>query len=1167
MPGDLEARYQALFETTLDGIMIVDDGGRYVDVNESLCRMLKTPREELIGTHFSQFIPPELLDEASTDFQELKSFGSFQGEFPLRARDGSLVELEWRSRANFLPGLHFCVARDITARKQAERELQRQQEELTDFVENATVGLHWVGPDGMILWANRAEMELLDYTREEYIGHNIAEFHVDAPVIEDILKRLAAHEELHSYEARLRCKDGSLRYVLISSNVRWDGDRFVHTRCFTRDITARRRAEAALQLHTRVLESMTEGVSVADENGIIRYTNPAEDQMFGYSPGELIGQPVTVQNNYAPEENARIVGAVIAQLKERGAWSGEWQNRKKDGTAFTTFAHITALEVEGECYFVCVQDDITERKRDEKRLATQHTITRLLVEAESVEAVAPHLLPPLCECLDAELGELWEVDEDVLRCTRAWARSPSPEIERLQATCRSLTLTPGEGLPGRVWEEPRATTIPELAGEKNFPRLALAQAAGLRSALAVPIMTAEEVFGVLEFFTRQPFTADAALLAMLTAIGNDIGLFISRRRAEQALATEQKRLRVTLTSIGDGVIVTDHDGAATFLNPVAESLTGWPSDAAAGRPLPEVFRIVNETTRRPVENPVERALRDGTIVGLANHTVLLARDGREHAIDDSAAPIRHDDGRVTGAVLVFRDIGERRRLEIAARRLAAIVESSDDAIASKDLNGIVTSWNEAAERIFGYTAEEMIGRPIARLIPPERPDEELAILERLRRGERVDHYETVRVRKDGTRLNISVTISPIRDADGHIVGASKVARDITKQKRLEQELRNRAEALTRADQAKDNFLAMLAHELRNPLAPIRNGLHLLRLQGENAVRRERVRELLERQVGHMTRMIDDLLDVSRITSGKIVLHREPLDLTHLVRLTVEDQRPALEQAGVSTTVALPGSPVWVLGDATRLTQVLDNLLENARKFTDRGGQVSIALSVDGAARQAVITVRDTGMGIEPEVLPHLFDVFAQADRTLERSRGGLGLGLALVKGLMQLHEGSVVAASPGVGQGAEFTLRLPLVQGPAPYSVLPTTDRGETIARRILIIEDNRDSADSLRDLLQLYGCQVTVAHTGPEGLELARRIQPEVIVCDIGLPGMDGYALARALRQQAELSHVLLLAMSGYGQEEDLKRSREAGFDGHLVKPVDPEELLRRFQQPEEES
>ncbi len=342
-------------------------------------------------------------------------------------------------------------------------------------------------------------------------------------------------------------------------------------------------------------------------------------------------------------------------------------------------------------------------------------------------------------------------------------------------------------------------------------------------------------------------------------------ILLARQRAERELAAERERLRITLASIGDAVISTDAEGRVTFLNGVAEALTGWTQAEAAGRPLPDVFRIVNEHTRQPVENPALRALREGVVVGLANHTVLIARDGTERPIDDSAAPMRDELGAPVGAVLVFRDVTERRRAEEAQARLAAIVESSEDAIVSKTLDGVIRSWNAGAERLFGYTAEEAVGRPITLIIPPERLDEEREILARLRRGERIEHFETVRVAKDGRRLDISLTVSPIRDAEGRVIGASKIARDITERKRAEAALREAVEALKEADRRKDEFLALLAHELRNPLAPLRNGLQVMRLAAGDADAVARSRDMMDRQLAHMVRLIDDLLDVSRIS--------------------------------------------------------------------------------------------------------------------------------------------------------------------------------------------------------------------------------------------------------------------------------------------------------------
>jgi signal transduction histidine kinase/CheY-like chemotaxis protein len=363
--------------------------------------------------------------------------------------------------------------------------------------------------------------------------------------------------------------------------------------------------------------------------------------------------------------------------------------------------------------------------------------------------------------------------------------------------------------------------------------------------------------------------------------------------------------------------------------------------------------------------------------------------------------------------------------------------------------------------------------------------------------------------------------------------------------------------VVRADHAKDEFLTMLAHELRNPLSPILNSLHLLSLKCDEKTATER--GILERQVRHMARLIDNLLDVSRIDRGKIQLDPEPTDFRRLIEEVAEDYDRHVRQAGISLELDLPGEPLWVNGDAIRLSQAMTNLLHNAVKFTDPGGAIRIRAEADDATRQAKVTVQDSGIGIEPQLLARLFEPFIQADVSLERSRGGLGLGLALVKGLIEMHGGSVSAKSDGLGKGSEFLLRLPLLRTPEIQPEAARIPASKTATSlRILIIEDNVDSANALRDVLELSGHAVDVAYSGTAGLEAARRLQPDVILCDVGLPGMDGYSIARELRGDSKFARTHLIAITGYGQEKDRALASEAGFERHLIKPVPPEEMSR---------
>jgi signal transduction histidine kinase/DNA-binding response OmpR family regulator len=361
------------------------------------------------------------------------------------------------------------------------------------------------------------------------------------------------------------------------------------------------------------------------------------------------------------------------------------------------------------------------------------------------------------------------------------------------------------------------------------------------------------------------------------------------------------------------------------------------------------------------------------------------------------------------------------------------------------------------------------------------------------------------------------------------------------------------------DERKNQFLAMLAHELRNPLAPIRNAVHVLKLLGAGEPALMQARDMIDRQVTHMARLVDDLLDTSRLARGKILLRKERLDLVCLVRDTLDDYRGLLTQSGLTLETVLPEVPIFVDGDATRLSQVLGNVLHNASKFTDVGGRVTVALTEDKETGSALLRVSDTGIGMERGMLESLFDAFSQADSSLDRSRGGLGLGLAVVRGLVRLHGGDVSAESGGLNQGTAISIRLPLCDN-AELSGTPSVPGFDTPpVDRVLLIEDNPDTAESLRLLLAMTGHEVEVAHAGPAGVAAARAFRPQVVVCDIGLPGgMDGYAVARTLRCDPALASVRLIALSGYGQDEDRRRAREAGFDAHLIKPVDFAELRR---------
>lgn len=845
-------------------------------------------------------------------------------------------------------------------------------------------------------------------------------------------------------------------------------------------------------------------------------------------------------------------------------------------------------------------------------------------------------------------------------------------------------------------------------------------------------------------FNTTRFSTVVSTLLGLGMIGAYLFLFNrslqNRAEAAAALHREHEQLQITLTSIGDGVISTDTQARVTFLNPIAQDLCGWTQAEAAGQPLERVFRIVNEETRKTVENPTVRALREGLIVGLANHTLLIAKDGRERAIADSAAPIRGLQGETLGAVLVFRDVSEQRQeeraaierarlsvfeaeigqalthgesleeilgrcaevlvnrldaamariwtlneaeqvlelqatkgihdprndsgvsipvgkhkigliaqertprltneladdervhdpewvkregliafagypliiddrligvmavysrnrleentlkamelvsdsislvierkrveasLQLSESRKAMVLNMSVDGIITILADGTVESINPAAVRLFGYAENEVIGQNVRMLMPEPYHSEHDGYLANYHRtgiariigiGREVEGR-----RKDGSTFPMSLAVSEFRLGDQHYF--TGMVRDITEQKRTENELRQIAADLSEADRRKDEFIATLAHELRNPLAPIRTGLEVMKLMANDPATVAEVRNTMERQTQQMVRLIDDLLDLSRITRGKLQLRKCRVELSEVIRSALEATRPAIDEARHELTVKIPDEPIVLNADPNRLAQIFSNLLSNAAKYTNEGGH--IWLTAERQDGEIVARVKDTGIGIPPDMLKQVFEMFAQVDRPLEKGYTGLGIGLTLVKRLVEMHEGSVDVFSGGTNCGSEFTVRLPLTTEPLPLSGSPTfDDESVKLPRlRVLVVDDNRAAAEMLAKVVKILGNDVRVANDGVEALELISQFKPDVTLMDLGMPKMNGYEAARRIREDMPNNEMTLIALTGWGQDSDKQRTKAAGFDHHLVKPVEPAELQRLLGQVEPRS
>jgi PAS domain S-box-containing protein len=696
--------------------------------------------------------------------------------------------------------------------------------------------------------------------------------------------------------------------------------------------------------------------------------------------------------------------------------------------------------------------------------------------------------------------------------------------------------------------------------------------------IASVIAVAGTAYGVGPF-ARAPLQSSLLHQQAFMAIVATAVLMVGAVRAEGAAALEALRkateaeqrsaalLRTLADSIPDPVFAKDDQSRMLFANPATLKAIGKPAKDVLGRSDLDFFD--EETAGRMLEND-RRVMATGEAMTVEER-VEDPSGGRWFLA--TKAPVRDDAGKVTGLVGVTRDITARKRTEKALReseeRFRLLVQGVRDcAIYMLAPDGTVSSWSAAAEQMFGYREEEIVGQHRRVFFTDEqrtagRPQRELEKAVAMGHAEE----EGWRVRKDHSRFWANVLITPLRDDRERVRGFANVTRDFTERKVADSALRDSEErlraseaALREADRQKNRFLAMLSHELRNPLAPIRNGLYVLDRAAPGGEQAKRAQAVVHRQVGVLTWLIDDLLDVTRIAHGKVHLRRERLELNELARRAVEDQRAVFATREIRLELFPATREVWVDADRVRLAQVMSNLLQNAAKFTPRGGETTVSVESNPGCDQAILTVRDTGNGIRPEMLPRLFQAFVQADATADRSKGGLGLGLALVKGLVELHGGSVTVDSEGVGKGAAFTITLPLEVTAARTIQVDSADGvyGAAAPRRVLVLDDNEDAAAILRDMLELDGHVVEVAYTGREGIEKAQAFYPDVVLCDIGLPEMDGYEVARRMRADPALGSVALIALSGYAQPEDVEMARESGFDAHLAKPAGADTLAR---------
>jgi PAS domain S-box-containing protein len=642
-------------------------------------------------------------------------------------------------------------------------------------------------------------------------------------------------------------------------------------------------------------------------------------------------------------------------------------------------------------------------------------------------------------------------------------------------------------------------------------------------------------------------------------VGDDLYTLDSANVASNRLRKD------VLAQMADAVLAFDNVDHVIFMNPAAERQYGRSASEALGRPKADLYR---ESWPLPAEAArVERERRDAG--GYRAESIHHTADGREIPVESTVSRLRDAGGAEIGSLAVVRDIGERVRAEVSLRattealarrerQFSTLVENSPDIFTRLDRELRHVYVSPVVSRVTGRPAADFLGKTHREVgMPEDLAAAWGALLEQVFRSGEVGRTTFEFATAGQGQRFFSARLIPEFAADGSVESVLSIASDITEQALADAALRESQALLQQADRRKDEFLATLAHELRNPLAPIRNALEIMRLSDDTRIH-ENARGIIERQLVQMVHLVDDLLDVSRITQGKVELRRERVDVASIVATAIETSRPLIDASRHELTVRLPvAGSLLVHGDVTRLCQIVANVLNNAAKYTPDGGRIEVAAERD--AGWAAISVKDSGVGIPPDMLPRVFDMFAQIDRSLERSQGGLGIGLALVKRLVEMHGGSVEAQSDGQGRGCRFVLRLPLALPDAAADGARQAHAADDVHGshiRVLVVDDNLDNAESLAQYLAMLGYETAKANDGPEAIRLAESFRPQAVVLDIGLPLLSGLDVARHLRAQPWGSGMLLIALSGWGQEEDRRKSREAGFDHHFVKPVDTEAL-----------
>jgi PAS domain S-box-containing protein len=1100
----------------------------------------------------------------------------------LRAKTGVFIEL-YRKRAQLArieEERHRIAIRTRDEQlARSERQLGESRDRFSLLLASSGEGIFGLDQEGRCTFLNPAGAALLGYRPDELEGRALHELihhrHADGAVFPaadcPIVKAAREGSALRVDEDTFWRRDGSPLPVAYSVYPMVIGGQTAGAVLTFTDITGRRQAQAERDRLYGEVQAASERMRdifqrapalmcvMTGAGHVIDMANQRFVELAGGRP--LAGQPLRAA---MPE----LAGQDFLELIDKVYRSGEASEgsnarvllraggpRAGLDEHFLDFVCMPLREPDGGISGVLLHGvDVTERTRANALAVGQRGALELAV----TDAPLGDVLDVLARTAEdvsggAALASVQLVSNDGLHLRHAAA--PSLPLE-FQLAIDALRIGLPAGAAGAAASRGQAVASADIATDplwENGRELVLAH--GLRGCRALPILAPSgDVLGTFSLYYRDAGHLAPQEEAALALLANTASLVIGQRHEAAERQAAEHRSRAILESMSEGFVAVDSEWRITYANGAFEVVTRRRRDDLAGSCFWELFPD----------------LRDGAGNAALRRSALERARGRMEVFDQAEArwfeinsfPMESPGtGDEDGLAIYFRDETDRRRAEEGIRRLAAVAEQSSDFIGifTPDAGGIYL--NPAGRRLAGLNAETNIAAwRMLDFFPREDRafvrDHMMAALT----GEQAAWEGELRLARPQGHEPIPVYFKgfAVRDGAGQNIGLATITRDITAQKRAEDELRRVAADLSEADHRKSEFLATLAHELRNPLAPIRTGLDLLRMAPGDPRAAERVHAMMDRQLGHLIHLVDDLLDIARITRGKIELKKEPVLLRTIVATAVETSTALIEAHRHTLQVELPPEPLELDADVTRMVQVLSNLLNNAAKYTPAGGRVK--LSVWREDGHAAIAVSDSGIGIPSASIGSVFEMFTQVRGSLDRAQGGLGIGLSLVRRLVELHGGRVNAFSGGRGQGSTFTVRLPLRPG-TPHAQAPEDQQGarqhgEGGPLRVLVVDDNLDAADSLVALLDVLGHTTMVAHDGVQGLEAACEFVPDLVLLDIGLPGMSGHEVAREIRRTAALRQVVLIALTGWGAQSDLEQSQEAGFDQHLTKPVSLEAL-----------